>query len=191
MNVTPEEIPAVARLVNDVCGVILDESKAYLINSRLGKIVDAAGCVNYADFCQQARQSLTLRSLIADAITTQETLFFRDHSPFEALQHKVLPDTIDSKVGTLAARKIRIWSAACSTGQEPYSIVMTLCELIPDIHEWDVQIWPLTFQNLLSCTPPSGDTTNSKQDAASLRKCGPSTLRRHRAVGESLRQFVT
>jgi len=140
MNVTPEEIPAVARLVHDLCGVELDESKAYLIDSRLGKMVDAAGCANFADFCRKARDSLTLQSLITDAITTQETLFFRDRAPFEALKHKVLPDTIDSMEGTLAARKIRIWSAACSTGQEPYSIAMTLCDVIPDINTWDVQI---------------------------------------------------
>ena len=68
---------------------------------------------------------------IIDAITTQETLFFRDESPFDALQHKVLPDLIDRRAGTAYPRRLRVWSAGCSTGQEPYSIAMTLCEAIP------------------------------------------------------------
>jgi chemotaxis protein methyltransferase CheR len=140
MNVKPEEIPAVARLVHDLCGVVLDDSKSYLIDSRLGRMADAASCANFADFCLKARSSPTLQSLIADAITTQETLFFRDTAPFDTLQYKAIPEIIDAKEGTLSAHKLRIWSAACSTGQEPYSIAMTLCNLISDINNWDVRI---------------------------------------------------
>ncbi len=140
MQVTPEEIPTVARLVNELCGVMLDETKGYLIDSRLGSIAEAAGCASFSEFSQKARASRTLQNQIIDAITTQETLFFRDNSPFEALKHKAIPEMIDSKAGTPYPKRLRIWSAACSTGQEPYSIAMTLCELLPDIHSWDVNI---------------------------------------------------
>lgn len=81
-----------------------------------------------------------LHSHIIDAITTQETLFFRDGSPFEALQYKVIPELIDARAGTMFSKRIGIWSAACSTGQEVYTIAMTLCEIIPDILKWDIKI---------------------------------------------------
>ena len=140
MKVTPDEIPVVARLVNELCGVILDETKGYLIDSRLGTVAKAAGCADFGDLCQKARASRNLQNEIIDAITTQETLFFRDGSPFEALKHKAIPETIDSKAGTPSAKRLRVWSAACSTGQEPYSLAMTLCELIPDALSWDIDI---------------------------------------------------
>jgi chemotaxis protein methyltransferase CheR len=141
MRIAPEEITVVADLVEELCGIVLDDSKGYLIESRLGSLAGANGCKNYIELCHLARKGNTsLRTSIIDAITTQETLFFRDSSPFEVLQHKVLPELIDTKSGTMFAKRLRIWSAASSTGQELYSIAMTLNELIPDICKWDVRI---------------------------------------------------
>jgi chemotaxis protein methyltransferase CheR len=140
MKVALEEIPAVARLVDDLCGVVLDEAKGYLIDSRLGAMAQEAGCTSFSEFCQKVRASRTLQNQVIDAITTQETLFFRDHSPFEALKHKAVPEMIDAKSGTPFSKRIRIWSAASSTGQEPYSIAMTLSELLPNVHSWDINI---------------------------------------------------
>jgi chemotaxis protein methyltransferase CheR len=142
VQVIDKEIPMVAGLVEKLCGVILDETKGYLIESRLSSLAEAVGCASFSEFCHKASYSgdQTIHNRIIDAITTQETLFFRDNSPFEALQHKVIPDLIDAKAGSVFPRRIRIWSAACSTGQEVYSIAMTLCELLPDIAEWDVKI---------------------------------------------------
>ena len=140
MHVTPQELPAVAKLVRDLCGVVLDETKGYLIDSRLAEIATAAACADFGDFCQKARSDMTLQNRIIDAITTQETLFFRDNSPFEALKQKAIPETIDIKASSPFPKRLRIWSAACSTGQEPYSIAMTLAEIIPDIANWDINI---------------------------------------------------
>jgi len=142
MQVTSEDITFVTRLVDELCGVVLDDTKAYLIESRLGELARAAGCPSYRDLCQKARHSgdQAMRQKIIDAITTQETLFFRDSGPFEALQHRLLPDVIDAKARTPYAKRLRIWSAASSTGQEPYSIAMCLSETIPDLSTWDVQI---------------------------------------------------
>jgi chemotaxis protein methyltransferase CheR len=139
---TATDIDAVCGLVHDLCGVYLDETKGYLIESRLSELVKSAGCESYADFARRARHdtSNSLRTKIVDAITTNETLFFRDTSPFDALQHKVIPETIDSKAGTLYQKKIRIWSAACSSGQEAYSIGMLLSEMLPDVQDWDISI---------------------------------------------------
>jgi len=140
MHVKPEEIRAVARLVQELCGVTLDESKGYLIDSRLGSLAEKAGCATFDEFCRKVKGNKTLELDVIDAITTQETLFMRDNSPFEAFKHKAVPETIDAKTGSPFPKRLRIWSAACSTGQEPYSIAMTLCELLPDVHTWDINI---------------------------------------------------
>lgn len=142
MSLTPADIDSICGLVMDLCGVYLDESKAYLIESRLADVSRRANCTSYAELARKARygNDRALQSSIVDAITTHETLFFRDDSPFEALKNKVIPDLIDQKSTSLFPKRLRIWSAACSTGQEAYSIAMALHELIPDIHAWDVRI---------------------------------------------------
>jgi chemotaxis protein methyltransferase CheR len=149
VQVTQEEIPEVSRLVNELCGVILDETKGYLIESRLSRLAEAAGCATFREFAQKARlpANAAIRNEIVDAITTQETLFFRDDSPFEALKYRVLPDLIDAKTRTGSPKRLRFWSAACSTGQEPYSIAMALCEIIPDILSWNVAILGTDISN--------------------------------------------
>jgi chemotaxis protein methyltransferase CheR len=137
---TSQDIDAVCGLVMDLCGVYLDESKGYLIEARLAELVKSANCESYADFARKARSDPPTRDKVIDAITTNETLFFRDSSPFDALTNKVVPETIDAKAGSLFPRKLRIWSAACSTGQESYSIAMTLSDLLPDVLDWDINI---------------------------------------------------
>lgn len=142
MRVTPEEVESVARLVAELCGIVLDQSKDYLIESRLAPLVRKAGCGSYGELVRKLRagEDAKARVELIDAITTNETLFFRDGSPFEALRHKALPELIDAKARTGFPRRLRIWSAACSTGQEPYSIAMTLHELLPDVEAWDISI---------------------------------------------------
>jgi chemotaxis protein methyltransferase CheR len=142
VQVADREITRIAELVEGLCGVILDESKGYLIESRLGRLAEEAGCASFGEFCDKACRNgaPTLSTRIIDAITTQETLFFRDGSPFEALRHKAIPELIDARATSLFPKRMRIWSAACSTGQEVYSIAMTLSELVPNIAAWDVKI---------------------------------------------------
>lgn len=141
-DLTSQDIDAVCGMVNDLCGIYWDESKAYLIESRLQNIVQEHSCTNYHDLVRKVRAEIVpgLKAQVVDAITTNETLWFRDSSPFEALRHKLIPEMIDEKVGTVFPRRFRIWSAACSTGQEVYSIAMTLAELLPDYLNWDIQI---------------------------------------------------
>jgi chemotaxis protein methyltransferase CheR len=142
MQVTTDEFKVLVRLVDDLCGVVLDQSKTYLIESRLSRVAEEAGCANFSELYYKARyeSNKPLQTRIIDAITTHETLFFRDTSPFEALQHKVLPALFDAKAKTAAPRRLRIWSAACSTGQEPYSIAMVFHELLGNLAGWDIQI---------------------------------------------------
>jgi len=149
MQVTTDDLRFVADLVAELCGVVLDDTKAYLVESRLADMAKANGCASYRELCEKARRggNADLQTKIIDAITTKETLFFRDNAPFEALQHKVLPELIDRKAKTAFPRRIRIWSAACSTGQEPYSIAITLCETIPAVASWDIMILATDISN--------------------------------------------
>ena len=120
-SLTPEDIDAVCDLVDDLCGICWDASKGYLIESRLKTIVEREGCQNYHDLVRKVRANVVpgLRDDIIDAVTTNETLWFRDSSPFEAIKFKALPEVIDEKAGTVFPKRIRMWSAACSDGVGP------------------------------------------------------------------------
>jgi chemotaxis protein methyltransferase CheR len=149
LQVIDGDISAISWLVRELCGLTLDASKGYLIESRLGGIASEAGCATFAELAYKARSpdGQAIRTAIVDAITTRETLFFRDQSPFETLQNKVLPDLIDARAKGPNARRLRVLSAACSTGQEPYSIVMTICEAVPEAVHRDVNVLGIDISN--------------------------------------------
>lgn len=130
------------------CGVRIGPEKSYLLSNRLRPLMQELGVSTYQQLLELAEGGLTgranpqmtgtqIRDRIVDALTTHETLFFRDRSPFDALKSHVIPE-IASNAGH--RRNLRIWSAACSTGQEPYSIVMSLVDAIPDIASWQISI---------------------------------------------------
>lgn len=135
--------PSVTRLcdlVEELCGVALDQSKLYMIRGRLRPLLEEFGFADYDTLARDAQRPsrIDLRDRLVDALTTNETLFFRDRSPFEALKSEIIPAM---KIKANSQRpKLRIWSAACSTGQEPYSIAMTLSETIGNLSSWDVSI---------------------------------------------------
>ena len=139
IQVTEEGIEAICELVSELSGIVWDSSKAYLIESRLKAIANEHACRDYIDLVRKVRSSEIPRDRILDAVTTNETLWFRDAKPFEALQQTVLPELVKSRLEA-GKKRLRIWSAACSTGQEPYSIGMTIAECVRDYRKWDIQI---------------------------------------------------
>lgn len=142
MKLSPGEMPLLVTMIRQLAGVHLDESKGYLVENRLGPIAQRIGCVNFNELYFRLRYEAkpALVQEVIDAITTHETSWFRDGAPYDAFQFKVGPEVIDARTRAGTPRKLRIWSAACSTGQEPYGIAMVLSEMIPDIASWDVQI---------------------------------------------------
>ncbi len=94
LKITPDEITEIAKYVNDLTGIVLDSSKAYLIESRLGPLAEELGCSSYTELQQKAKRDPRhiIQNRIVDAITTNETFFFRDNNPFELLRHKIFPD---------------------------------------------------------------------------------------------------
>ena len=143
--ISPDEIKIISKYIQDICGIFLDQSKAYLIETRLKNILEETGCVSFGELYSKAKFDATkaLEKKIVDAITTNETLFFRDSGPFELLQHKILPDLIDSRTAKSSSPQpvpIKIWSAACSTGQEVYSISMVLKELLAETSKYNIKL---------------------------------------------------
>lgn len=140
-SLRPEEQQAVSQYIHSICAVTLDESKRYLIEGRLARLVEETGCRSFGALIERARvePQRTLERRIVDAITTNETLFFRDTAPFDLLRHKVIPELID-RGARLGSPRIRIWSAACSSGQEIYSIAMVLKELLGDPNRYGVRL---------------------------------------------------
>ncbi len=113
-----------SRFLSECCGLVLGENRQYLVSSRLSRLLNEFSFAKVEDLLKALRRAAdpTLKSRVIDAMTTNETSWFRDNYPFEILRHLLLPE--------LAARQkpIRIWSAACSSGQEPYSISMIVSE---------------------------------------------------------------
>ncbi|MFJ4430023.1 protein-glutamate O-methyltransferase CheR [Pseudomonas sp. NPDC089395] len=108
------------------CGILLGENKQYLVSSRLNKLMEQQGIKSLGELVQriQTQPRGGLREQVVDAMTTNETLWFRDSYPFEVLKNKVIPEFIRNNPG----QRLRMWSAACSSGQEPYSISMAIDE---------------------------------------------------------------
>ncbi|HEX8630728.1 MAG TPA: CheR family methyltransferase, partial [Catenuloplanes sp.] len=107
-----------------------ETGKEYLVQARLLPLARQAGLPTVSAFVSHVRQRAQpdLHAKIVDALTTNETSWFRDAEPFQALAHHVLPELLVSRA---AERTVRVWSAACSSGQEPYSIAMILDETLP------------------------------------------------------------
>ncbi|CAE6930055.1 Chemotaxis protein methyltransferase Cher2 [Pseudomonas marincola] len=108
------------------CGILLGANKQYLVSSRLNKLMAQHGITTLGELVQrmQSAPRSGLREQVVDAMTTNETLWFRDTYPFEVLKKRLLPEMIK----TFPGQRLRIWSAACSSGQEPYSLSMSIDE---------------------------------------------------------------
>jgi len=137
-----EEMPVWSRYIQEICGIHLDDSKGYLLETRLGGLLSETGAANFSELFYKAKADATtkLRGRIIEAITTNETSFFRDTAPFDLLRNKLIPELIDRRGRNGGRIALRIWSAACSTGQEAYSTGMVLKELLPDTGRYDIRI---------------------------------------------------
>jgi chemotaxis protein methyltransferase CheR len=147
--ITREELPVWTRYIYEICGISLDDSKGYLVETRLGGLLPETGASNFSELFFKVRSDSTtnLRRKVIEAITTNETSFFRDTAPFELLRHKLIPDLIDRRSRNGPRIPIRIWSAACSTGQEAYSTAIVLKELLVDLTRYDIRILGTDISN--------------------------------------------
>lgn len=135
--IRPENYRFLQEHIRKQSGIILDETKHYLVEARLLPIAADEGLRNLDDLCARLRlaPAAPLQRRVIEAMTTNETYFFREPAHFDALRNTILPSLIANRRDT---RKLSIWSAAASSGQEAYSLAMLLAEM--GLQDWDVSI---------------------------------------------------
>jgi chemotaxis protein methyltransferase CheR len=138
-TIPADAISFVCSIVRDRSAIELESSKSYLIEARLSPLAKKHGFATATDFIQGVRQKRRpdLEKSLVEAMTTNETSFYRDVHPFESLRNHILPAL---RVSNASKRRISMWSAACSTGQEIFSIGMLLREHFPDLLSWNLQL---------------------------------------------------
>ena len=134
-----EEFTHLAKALADRIGLLVDPAKRHAIEARLQPLLAAGGLSSIAELTQRLSEGgdPALLDRIIDVMVTCETLFFRDRKPFEAMRETILPYLRQTRA---AERRIRIWSAACATGQEPYSLAMLLDEQMRDFAGWRIDL---------------------------------------------------
>jgi chemotaxis protein methyltransferase CheR len=139
-RLTENEFEKFAKLIYEESGIFLKSVKITLLSNRLRKRLKALNLNTYSDYYSYI-ENLTDRSkeieALLDVVSTNETYFFRNEKQFEALQIQCLPDIVHKKQ---KEKKLRIWSAGCSTGEEPYTIGICIFELMPQFLGWQIEI---------------------------------------------------
>lgn len=137
MNLNQADFDYVRALVRDQSAIVLDSDKRYLVEARLLSLTAREGLASLGALIGRLRAGggAELERKIIEAMTTNETMFFRDGHPFDALRCHILPDLIARRQ---EARALNIWCGASSSGQEPYSILMVLREHFPQLASWRV-----------------------------------------------------
>jgi len=135
-----DDFSYLSTLMHERAAIVLEPGKEYLALSRLDPVAREMGVGSVAalvDVLRREEASSELHEQVIDALTTNETTFFRDFNPFESMRSVVLPELIERKQ---RSRTLAIWSAGCSTGQEPYSIAMAIREHFPELLTWQLTI---------------------------------------------------
>ena len=136
---SPDEFAFVCRFVRERSALVLEPGKEYLVEARLTSVARALHLNSVSELIGRLRgaPSQEVRTRVVEAMVTTETSFYRDAHPFESLRTAVLPELITRRA---AARRLNVWSAACSTGQEAYSFALMVREHFPELGGWDVKV---------------------------------------------------
>lgn len=139
MALSQSEFSFMQDFLKSEAAIVLEGGKEYLVETRLSPLLRKSGINSLSVLIAELRKNIAhpLRRSVIEALTTNETSFFRDLEPFEVLKSVVLPDLIARRKTT---KKLTVWSAACSSGQEPYSIAMTIRENFPALSDWEITI---------------------------------------------------
>ncbi len=136
---TPNSFNFISTLVRNKAAIVLEPSKSYLIESRLNPVARDNGLESLEDLVSALQRpgSQALTQQVVEAMTTNETSFFRDLHPFDALRQQIIPELIEKRAKD---RTITIWSNACSSGQEVYTIAMIIREHFPELQGWKLKL---------------------------------------------------
>ena len=138
-NMTQEDYRSITKYVFDICGIVLGDDKQYLVEQRLSPVLPDLGCTSFSDLASKLNLggiNFLIREKILNAMTTNETSFFRDEHPYVAFREKIMPDMLErakerkERPWTRRGAKVAMWSVAASTGQEPYSMAMIIADAV-------------------------------------------------------------
>ncbi len=155
MSVTPADYLYVQQVVREQASIILSATQQYLVDQRLLPVARAEGLSSVDEFIRKTKSDSSgrLRKLLVEALCTNETSFFRDQNVYDALKASVIPDLIRARS---QSRTLRIWSAACSTGQEPYTLAIMLRRDFPLLATWDIKIYATDLSGAVVAQARSG-----------------------------------
>ncbi|XZE33120.1 CheR family methyltransferase [Pirellulaceae bacterium SH501] len=141
-RLTPQQFELFQKFIYSQCGIKIDLSKITLVSNRIRRRLQPSNCEDFDAYYRFIRSKAGKSELVDffDAITTNETSFFRTVSNFEWFKNEYLPQLLREKSEGKRSPTLRIWSAACSSGEEPYSIAMCLSEESRIVREWNVEI---------------------------------------------------
>ncbi|MEL6106420.1 MAG: protein-glutamate O-methyltransferase CheR [Planctomycetota bacterium] len=146
MSLPESDVDFLRGLVAEQTGNVISPRQAYLLEQRLTPVAETAGVRDVQQLVQRlrSRRDSQLSGEVAEAVTVNETSFFRDRHVFECLGSTLLPEII---ARNQHSKKIKIWSAACSSGQEPYSIAIVIREMFPHLTDWSIRIFATDISN--------------------------------------------
>ncbi len=171
-HLTELEFKLLRDLIYEHCGIFLAENKAYLIENRLSDLLEKSRSSTFGELYLKAKSSPQAGPLcmqMVDAITTNETSWFRDQYPYQVLRERILPE-YDREIAEGRRKRINIWSAACSTGQEPYSTAITILDFYSASNKDTVcHNWVHILATDISATSLAA-ADEGKYDAASINR---------------------
>ena len=170
MELAQPDFDFLRRLVLADSAIVLDPGKEYLVKSRLLPVLRSERFQSFSDLVRRiSAGDVALRERVVDEMTTNETSFFRDHHPWESLRGTILPELIEARRST---KRLTLWCAATSSGQEPYSLAMLLIDEFPEVaREWAVRIIGTDFSPTMVHRAASG-----RYDQMEVNRGLPATL---------------
>lgn len=146
MAINPADFDFVSKIVREQCAIVLEKGKEYLVESRLMPLVHQEKLESLENLVKKIRAAPRgpLKDAVIEAMTTNETSFYRDIHPFETLKTAILPELMEKRK---TQRELNIWCGASSSGQEPYSLVMLLKNSFPQLNPWKVNFTASDISN--------------------------------------------
>lgn len=193
---TRRDLSQIASMIYSDAGIYLNDSKASLVYSRLSKHIRQLGLGGFREYCDlvSSPQGAAERKEMLSFLTTNFTRFFRENHHFDHLRNEVLPDLI---ARAKSGGRVRIWSAACSDGQEPYSIALTVLSVLPNAADYDFKILATDIDPKILALARAGAYDDSAVETVSpaMRKQwfneNPANPRRRWQVDDKLKRLIT
>lgn len=162
---TRDDFDFLRKISNEHSGILVPDDKFDMFYSRLSKRVRLHGLVNFKEYCQYLKNNPEKEfTAFINAVTTNLTSFFREKHHFEYLEKTVIPEVLKRNS---TKKSIKVWSAGCSTGEEPYSLAMTLLENVPS--DWDISILATDLDTNVLQTAADGIYSNDRVDGLSAK----------------------